>query len=231
MNELDLIKEAFNILYKKAPIIFSIIAIPIIFFRKELTEAIKYLIKWYLQRRGERISKALEPTKHPFFNYMNKCINITIPNIVLENQNKEKILKEFLIIKFSTFKDNFKIFVDNINNYEKITTFELQTEIMKIFDNSINEYNQKAKQRFQELNINESQINYIIQTFDKWHEKTVNIIGNAVQEACINPFLSSNQERISQVLDYLKLGFKITIQDGVKAFSSMNGKLENIKIH
>lgn len=228
--ETELIKEAFAILYKKAPVIFSIIAIPLIFFRKEITAFTKLLITWYLQRKGERIAKALEPTKHPFFNYMLKCEQIIIPNLTLENTNKERILREFLLIKFNVFRSNFFDFVSN-SNYSKLTPFELQSEVMKLFDYSINEYNTKARDRFNQLGLSQEQTEYIIKAFDKWHERTVQIIGNAVQEACVTPFLNSNQERISSVLDYLKLGFKMTIQDGIKSFNSLNGKIESIKLN
>lgn len=230
MEETKIISEAFNILYKKSPLIFSILAIIIIYFRNELKSFIKLIISWYLEKSGNRIARYIDLSKHSFFNYMKKCEQNIIPNIILENKIKERILKEFLLIKFSTFRENFYNFIKEENNYKKLNSFELQSSVIELFNRSISEYNEKTKKVFKEIGVDEKTTNYIVSSFDELHKNTVNIIESAIQDTCINPFLDSNKEKISQILDFLKFGFKITIEDGIKSFVSLNGKIDGLSL-
>ncbi|MEM9982268.1 MAG: hypothetical protein AAF734_07215, partial [Bacteroidota bacterium] len=186
--ELQFLEQALHVLLAEYPLIISW-ALLLWTGRRYLVRGSLYLIRHFLKHRGEHIAKTIQNHNHPFFSYMEKCEKIIIPNILMQSAQKTHILRTFLRLQFETFRVNVYQLV-NQNKLDQLHPFDFQAEVLKAFDHSVEEYQKKARAQFEEMGIETTDIDYILRLFDQHHQGTLQLVRDAIKEACLSPFLS-----------------------------------------
>lgn len=154
---------------------------------------------------------------HPLFDYLNYNINIKIPNINIEDYNRDIIFKKFLLIKFKVFSKNFKEALKV--NFKNLDDSELRNILITNLFNSIKEY--------------ENQCNVIgipcmvVTKFSKWHSPHIEMVMNAVNYITTSSFYHSQEEKLAIIFQYYITGFNQTIIDAEKTLHELNGELDH----
>lgn len=151
---------------------------------------------------------------HRFFSTMNYWINIEIDNLPITNKMKKNVVTKFLKIKFNVFLNNFKNFVNEVENgnYDSSRSVEL------ILVDSIKEFEFEARrQQIPDL---------FIEKYRKWDNTHTQITYDAIKSIIESKYYTTMDEQVAAILDILLFSFRLTIVDAEKTINDLNGELE-----
>lgn len=155
-------------------------------------------------------------TRHDFFSQMDYHINIRIPSLPIINKFKKKVFTDFLIIKYSAFRDAIYSFVER-QDLEILSKDQLSSEFKKLFNDTVKLYNIKAQQEWIPQ--------LVIDKFMIWHKSTIEKTSKEIWEFCQSDFFYSNTSRISAILTVYNIDFYNTIIDAEKTLKDINWDL------
>jgi hypothetical protein len=175
--------------------------------------------------------RSKNPLHHPWFVWQRSAIYSHLKYIDANtfggSEIKSRLLKDFLSIKFRVFHDNYLNFCNNKGS-------NLRDGVYSVFYKSIEEYNKEARKflidNIEDTHDKKIKIEYIIKTFDKWHQNTIEVTANRIEHILLDDkFYQTDNEKLNAILSQLWTGFEFTIKDGIKAFKQLNGYLEKVK--
>lgn len=175
--------------------------------------AAPYILK-LLPTKAHKLKNS-ELKSHPFFTRMRYHLQITIPNIKIENSKKKKMIITFLKIKFETWYDAY--YADIINNSNK---FNRREDRVPLCLYCVKQYEEKIREKgIPEI---------FIRKFSEWHKHHVDIAVDGIENIWQNDFYSSIEEKKAAELDLLLAAFAYTIVDVQKTLNDFNGELDEI---
>ena len=211
----------------------AVFLIVLFLFRKPISEAsdkhLGKMIALFLKRRNQEALKIIHLQHHPFFLFMQECLNRHIPQIYMKNRTKDVVLKEFLKIRFTVFYDNWSRLIE-LENVMEMDKSAFKHTVVTLFHVSIQQYRDLAIKRFMEIGLDGDTANYVLSQFDGVHDKTLDIISRNLEDVCDSDYPPNMNYRMNDTLLMLKVGFELTMKDGIEAFQAINGRLENASL-
>lgn len=165
----------------------------------------------------ERIFKDL--IRHPFFPAMRYAVKYRIPHLDIVEPCRKLIFRDLLRIKFTVFLDNVYAFTSR-QDLNEISVEHFHEAVLTAVSVSIAEYEQKMR----EAGIPD----IVIDRFGRWHQNTVDLIMELIENASNSRFYRDNNSRMIAILDWLQAAFQITLLDAEKTLGSLNGELDGI---
>lgn len=156
---------------------------------------------------------------HSYFVNMDWFIRRRIDELIIEDEFKNKIGKQFLKFKFQSFRDWMSEFLDS--NYKELDQDEFNTKILERFNCMILEYEQKARLDWiPEL--------FIIK-FNKFHLTTIEETAEFITNIAYSTWFSNNEQKMCAILHFLTGAFMRTLLDFQKTIISINGDLAGLE--
>jgi hypothetical protein len=153
--------------------------------------------------------------RHSFFSHMDYWITVAINNIPIENPLKKKYIKQFLSIKFKTFKDNsYKWISTNFDNEDCNADIIINTLLL----DSIKECEDKC------LKLGVPKI--IVEKLTIWDHSKLHVINSAIQDICNSKFYTNSHDKKAAILDILQAAFHLIVIDSEKTLNILNGDVE-----
>ncbi len=201
-----------------------------IVFKKQVFQLVNGMLEVMLAFIGRDLVKKVNLVNHPFFIFMETAKLRLIDKITFDNKTKQFLLRTFLKLKFQTFHDNFMKMVKDENHWKKSPKEYFTMQVLTVFINSIVEYNEKARAKFKELGLDNEMIDLIIDKFNFIQDETIELIEAGIKDTCQTDFYATNKHRLAAVLFKIKMGFEMTVNNGKKTFTELNGKLDGVKL-
>lgn len=150
---------------------------------------------------------------HPFFLDMDKLITIKIDKIHAPTKTKERMIREFLNILFSTYKNKFK---DFILQHQTITT-----NAMKVLMHD-------CWKKYKETSITEGIPRIFLEKFDDVYKDTFDDMMHELENITEDALYESEFDRYSAVLSIMSYSMRTLYTDVKTSIHSLNGELEAI---
>lgn len=178
-------------------------------------------ISWINNLRHKQPEEKKEDTKksvssHVFFYEVDRHLNLDIDKIKLENKSKEKLVKEFLKIILTIYRDNFNTFIEDPSNFEN--SHGVQT----MMDKCIVDYRKEARNRgIPEI---------FLEKFDYFYNQHFITSTEFIKSVCDSRIYPSEDYKIEAVMDSLNFTFKTLILTVESTINGLNGELEKALI-
>lgn len=142
-----------------------------------------------------------------------------INHLNIIDNGRRAIFKDLLMIKFLTFKDYINKSHTIYTN--KMGSSELYTAIVTCFNESIGQYNVRAK----ELKIPD----IVLSKFNEWQIKSFEFTLKSAELICYSNVYGNNDMRIQAVFSLFTAMMELTIAEAEKTLTDLNGELSGIE--
>lgn len=174
----------------------------------------------------EKVEAKQSLLKHPLFLFFESNIGksfILSNNVTPEDADKDAINTAFLQIKLKIFHQKLKEFVVKFESNE----VEIQS-ILNLVSCCIDGYNDEASNLIIELpngRLIRGVPKCYLTKFNRWHDPHVKMVQESVLDVLENSIFSKD-EKAKMILQIIKIGFILTIEDAKLTLNQLNGDLE-----
>ena len=180
---------------------------------------------WHRQQLAQDHSNDPTPVdllRHVFFGTMDLYLKTKVLSLSLPEKGRELIFRDFLKIKFQTFTTNvYSWLVEHQQNLNHMDAETLNTEILKLVANGVQEYETRAEK--------EGIPHVVVERFRKFHNPHVDFVSANITNVCQCEWLIvSNTERMGFILNSLMHAFEVTLIDAEAVLCDINGELDGV---
>ena len=158
-------------------------------------------------------------TNYPLFSNLDYWIESRIRHFHIACPLRERIFKDFLLIKFTVFKGSLKELA-MIRHLEALTNSELRTIVEGNLSDAMNKYEKKMEEA--------GMPPVVLSKFAEWHSSRIKAVRETIKDICTSTFISDNSERVAVILYKYNTALHSTITDAEKTLIGLNGQLDSV---
>jgi transposase-like protein len=181
--------------------------------RKEVEEDIKDLKSHDIFNTLERVKQDVSHMKF----YTNGVFDA----------NKSRMCSDFAKFKCNVCIDNFVEFLDN--DFSKISSDELKQLVLSEMWGMHKEYIKQIRAFWLEKGINNEDVDYVIELFEKFRYDVVVSFQNRINGIFSSSYHKNNFEKILACYEMYSMGIDLLPKDMLTTFEALNGRFANIK--
>lgn len=180
----------------------------------------------------KRKSNAEESTpklvNHPIFSRLDMVKNHIAMSFELQNKGKQEVFKDLLNSNIDIWSIVLKELAAELDILpSSIDSVELNTIIMKHFENGIREFNGYYK--ISRYTIDEQKcLDIVMAKFNKWNYPRIQTTHDRLQSICTSPFYADSKVKSAVILDLYLSYFIDILNDAESTLNELNGDLRGL---
>lgn len=206
--------------------ILVILAIILYYFHKPLQEIIRNIS---FKKAKKQDIKSLK--SHDIFNTLERVkLEIGYMKFYTDGKydaTKSRMCSDFVKFKCSVCKDRFHDFLEN--DFTKINSDELKTLILSEMWGMHLEYVKQVKEFWYDKGIEQEDINYVIELFEKFRYDVIVSFQNRIDGIFGSSYHVTNYDKILATYEMYSMGIDLLPKDMLTTFEALNGKFAKIK--
>jgi hypothetical protein len=141
--------------------------------------------------------------------------------------NKSRMCSDFAKFKCNVCTDSFVEFLDN--DFSKINSDELKQLVLSEMWGMHREYIKQIRAFWLEKGINNEDVDYVIELFEKFRYDVVVSFQNRINGIFSSSYHKNNFEKILACYEMYSMGIDLLPKDMLTTFEALNGRFANIK--
>jgi hypothetical protein len=141
--------------------------------------------------------------------------------------NKSRMCSDFAKFKCNVCSDSFVEFLDN--DFSKISSDELKQLVLSEMWGMHREYIKQIRAFWLEKGINNEDVDYVIELFEKFRYDVVVSFQNRINGIFSSSYHKNNFEKILACYEMYSMGIDLLPKDMLTTFEALNGRFANIK--
>ncbi len=141
--------------------------------------------------------------------------------------NKSRMCSDFAKFKCNVCTDSFVEFLDN--DFSKISSDELKQLVLSEMWGMHREYIKQIRAFWLEKGINNEDVDYVIELFEKFRYDVVVSFQNRINGIFSSSYHKNNFEKILACYEMYSMGIDLLPKDMLTTFEALNGRFANIK--
>jgi hypothetical protein len=141
--------------------------------------------------------------------------------------NKSRMCSDFAKFKCNVCSDSFVEFLDN--DFSKISSDELKQLVLSEMWGMHSEYIKQIRAFWLEKGINNEDVDYVIELFEKFRYDVVVSFQNRINGIFSSSYHKNNFEKILACYEMYSMGIDLLPKDMLTTFEALNGRFANIK--
>jgi len=141
--------------------------------------------------------------------------------------NKSRMCSDFAKFKCNVCSDSFVEFLDN--DFSKINSDELKQLVLSEMWGMHREYIKQIRAFWLEKGINNEDVDYVIELFEKFRYDVVVSFQNRINGIFSSSYHKNNFEKILACYEMYSMGIDLLPKDMLTTFEALNGRFANIK--
>ena len=179
------------------------------------------LVDRLLERRGSDRGGRPNIRQHPFFSAVAHAIRSRVQGLDIPEPFREKVFKDFLLIKFSVWLAETEALVTRVTGDPGMSQEAFHCKVLAYVDTLVERYEAQAKLQ----GIPDA----VVVRFREWHGGNVDLTLDFLQRVSDSRWYPTAEDRLHAVLSFMVSMLDHTLMDAEAMLSGLNGELDGIR--
>ena len=160
---------------------------------------------------------------HLFFSHVSMLKASTIHSLPIADPARRELFKDLLILKIDSLHDSILAFIkEHEADLNELEEADFSSKLLTLFSNSLTLFEYTALNKKDPIPVE------VINVFNKWHQPTLKFTHDFIAHTVMNPFWTSNADKLNSVLEMYCILCKRIVDEGYLSFNDLNGELDNL---